>query len=157
MVSALARRACDDSLARSRGRVSEGFKRKRAQMMTTSLTQVWNEFTSEFGKAQDDEQGRLETWALIRHQLCHLWISSGREFGLFRPSGSGTRLRQSLERVGAMRDRTDDIATPEWLILREGDSEWIDSNLDLAYQFMERSVLERTRRNGIQDVEIADW
>ena len=154
MVSALARRACDDKLARSRGRVSEGFKRKRAQMMTKSLTEVWVEFTSQFGKAQGDEQVRLDTLALIRHQLCHLWISSGREFGLFMPSGSGTRLLREVERTSAMRVRTDNIARPEMLIVREGDSEWIDSNLELAYQFIEKSVLERTRRHGIQDSEI---
>lgn len=154
MVSALATRACDDKLARSRGKVSEGFKRKRAQMMTKSLTEVWVEFTSEFGKAQGDEQARLETLALIRHQLCHLWISSGREFGLFMPRGSGTRLLRAVERTSAMRVRTEEIGMPEMLIIREGDYEWINSNLELAYQFMEKSVLERTRRHGIQDSEI---
>lgn len=154
MVSALARRACDDKLVRSRGRVSEGFKRKRAQMMTKSLTEVWLEFTLQFGKAQGDEQERLDTLALIRHQLCHLWISSGREFGLFMPSGSGTRLLQAVKRTTAMRARNDDIAMPEMLIVREGDSEWIDSNLKLVYQFIEKSVLERTRRHGIADSEI---
>ncbi len=154
MVSAPARRACDDKLARSRGRVSEGFKRKRAQMMTKSLTKVWVEFTSEFGKAQGDEQVRLETLALIRHQLCHLWISSGREFGLFMPSGSGNRLLRAVECTSAMRVRTDNIATPEMLIVREGDAKWIDNNLELAYQFIEKSVLKRTRRQGIQDSEI---
>ena len=91
---------------------------------------------------------------LIRNQLVHSFISTGRESALFLPKPSSQKLLDKLKNAGWIETPRDAASSPEMLILREGAGLWFKKNMAMITNFSENTILRVTRANGIDDAAI---
>ena len=91
---------------------------------------------------------------LIRNQLAHCFVSTGREFALLLPKQSSQILLDKLKNAGWIETPRDAASNPEMLILREGDRLWFEKNMAMITNLSENTILRVTRANGINDAAI---
>ena len=150
MTSAIAAKVTGGS-PRSSG-LSEQHLKTRNDLMKKGLTSVWKEFVREFpGAISREENLTADMIILLRNQLAHCHISSGKKFALFLPTTGSQKLLDKLKREGWIETPAHGASTPEMTIMREGDRKWFASNTRMIQGFAENTVLRLTRAHGIDD------
>ena len=148
MASAIASKSSGD------GSHGGGFLKTRNDLMKENMAAVWSGFKSEFpGQITEQEDLTADMIILLRNQLAHCFISSGKELALFLPTSSQKHLDR-LNRAGWIEVPDDAASDPAMLVLREGDAKWFDRNTSMILNFADNTVLRLTRDHGIDDLAI---
>ena len=127
---------------------------RRNSLMEESMSSVWNSFRREFPASfTSDEELAADFMILLRNQLAHCHISTGREFALYLPTRSSQKLIARLTGAGWIAP-VPNVSNPEMLILREGDKRWFVQNHAMITNFSENTILRATRAYGIDDAAI---
>ena len=130
------------------------FFEKRNSLMKQDMSSVWNAFRGEFpARFTSDEELAADFMILLRNQLAHSHISTGREFALYLPTPSSRKLVHRLTGAGWIATKPN-VSNPEMLILREGDKRWFVQNQAMITNFSENTILRATRAYGIDDAAI---
>jgi len=128
---------------------------KRNELMKKDMARTWREFKDSFpGNVTTDEELVADMVILIRNQLAHCHISSGRGFALFLPSQTSQILLEKLKNAGWIEAPTAGASVSEMIILREGDTEWFARNAEMIRNFSENTILRLTRAYGVDDSAI---
>ena len=94
----------------------EYFERRNC-LMKKEMSSIWDTFKSEFSNSITREEELVaDMIILIRNQLVHSFISTGREFALFLPKPSSQKLLDKLKNAGWIETPRDAASSPEMLI-----------------------------------------
>ena len=146
MASAIAKKTAGTS--------GKEYLKRRNDLMKEEMATTWKKFMRELpGSITMQEELAADMIILVRNQLAHCFISSGREFALFLPKPSSLRLLDKLTSAGWV-EPPDGATNPEVLIMREGDTKWFNRNTAMILNFLEHTILRLTRVHGIDDSEI---
>ena len=128
----------------------------RNGLMKEDMSNIWRKFKCRFPRSviTTDEELTANMIILIRNQLAHCFISSGRKFALFLPKPPSQKLFAKLEESGWIDRPRDAAPDPVMLVIREGDKEWFDRNVAMITGFSENTILRITRAHGIRDATI---
>ena len=127
---------------------------KRNSLMKQHMSSVWTSFRREFPATfTRDEELAADFMILLRNQLAHCHISTGREFALYLPTRSSWQLIDRLKEAGWIAP-TPNVSNPEMLVLREGDKRWFMQNQAMITDFSENTILRVTRAYSIDDAAI---
>ena len=75
--------------------------RKRDELLKREMSCVWDRFKEEFpAELTEEEELVADMIILIRNQLAHCHISTGREHALFLPKASSEKLLAGLKNAG---------------------------------------------------------
>ena len=129
--------------------------RTRNDLMTQDLSKIWEKFKDSFPRSTitTDEELIADMIILMRNQLAHSFISSGRKFALFLPTSS-QKLLDNLEEAGRIDTPPDAASDPVMLVIHEGDKEWFDKNVAMIDGFLANTILRITRAHDIDDATI---
>ncbi len=148
MASAIARKS-------SEGGSHGGFLKTRNALMRKEMAAVWRGFKSEFqGEITEQEELTADMIVLLRNQLAHCFISSGKELALFLPTASSRRRLDRLNSAGWIEVPNEGASDPAMLVLREGDSKWLERNTSMILNFADNTILRLTRDHGIDDLAV---
>ena len=150
MISAILTKVTGES---KRGDVlSEKYLSIRYDLMKKPFSKIWDRFVCEFpGELSKEEALTVDMIVLIRNQIAHCCIMSGKERAFFLPTVSKSLL-DNLSKAGWVRTPSEDAS--EYLVMREGDEEWFRDNRAMILDFIENTVIRLTRANGIHDSEV---
>ena len=155
MASAIAMKDVESTTVGSITTPDDKYFERRNSLMKKEMSFVWERFKREFlEQTTEDVELAAEMIILIRNQLAHCHISSGREFALFLPKQSSQGLLNKLKRAGWIEEPAQGISNPEMLVLREGDRKWFDTNAAMILKFTENTILRATQSYGISDALI---
>ncbi|MYE44790.1 MAG: hypothetical protein F4X79_12285 [Acidobacteria bacterium] len=131
------------------------YLKTRNNLMKKEIGAVWTEFKREFpGEITAQEELAAHMIILIRNQLAHCLISSGKGLALFLPKERRQERIKRLISAGWIGVPDDAAFDPAMLVLREGDREWFDRNTSMILNFADNTVLRLTRGHGIEDLAI---
>ena len=130
--------------------------RMRNRLMKEGMQNIWSEFKCKFCNSviTTDEELTAITIILLRNQLAHYFISSGREFALFLPIQSSKKILGRLKEAGWVDRPRGAESDPEMLVMYEGDKEWFVKNVAMITGFSENTILRITRAYGIDDATV---
>ena len=127
---------------------------KPENLFDTNMKGTWTNFRKYFsGSVTAEEALTADMIILIRNQMAHCHISSGRENTLFLPNETSKPLLEKLKEAGWVL-ASPEAHEPEMLVMREGDTEWFERNTAMILHFSENTILRRTRLHGIADSAI---
>lgn len=129
--------------------------RTRNRLMTEDMSSTWSKFQCTFPSdlTQVEEQ-TADMIILLRNQLAHCFISSGREFALFLPRRSSKNRLDRLLTAGRISRPRDAESDPMMTVIYEGDKEWFAENEAMITRFSENTILRITRTYGIDDATV---
>ena len=130
--------------------------RTRNRLMKEEMSGIWSKFQCTFSHSviTKDEELTADMIILLRNQLAHCFISSGRGFALFLPKPSSQKLLGKLKEEEWIDRPRDAESDPVMLIIREGDKEWLAKNAAMITGFLENTILRITRAHGIDDATV---
>ena len=155
MVSAIATKGVGYSVAGTIRTPEREYFERRNRLMKKDMSTIWKSFLFEFPfEVTEEERCTADMIILVRNQLAHCFISSGREFSLFLPSPGSNTIVDELITAGWIEKSADAASDPQMLVMREGDRQWFDKNKATILNFLEHTILRVTRAHGIEDKAI---